>query len=246
MGDPMREAHLLTFHWGWLSPGCYKQLRYEQGPGYLAYLRTLPAEFFGHLAFSHAGWVFDLKMTPEVRRVPGQELEPTMHVLPFSADDVSEWREAVSTGRLEPVTYYYLPLVAEQVMGETLIRAIRYSREVLQRELGAEPVALTTHDPFTLMNWGTAQQAQLAVLTGHQVLFGGLEGTVVAMDGTRVPCIGATLQRHGLEAMSGPMIRGLERGEGTAFCFATETTSTHSDQSDWRNLSWIFYTLQAL
>ncbi len=222
MGDPMREAYLLTFHWGWLSPGCYKQLRYEQGPGYLAYLKTLPAEFFGHLAFSHAGWVFDLKMTPEVRRVPGQELEPNMHVLPFSASDVAEWREVVSTGRLEPVTYYYIPLVAEQAMGETLIRAIRYSRAVLERELGAAPVALTTHDPFTLMNWGTAQQAQLAVLTGHQVLFGGLEGTVVAMDGTRVPCIGATLQRHGLEAMSGPMIRALERGEGTAFCFATE------------------------
>jgi hypothetical protein len=218
----MREAYLLTFHWGWLSSGCYSQLRYEQGSGYLAYLKTLPQEFFGRLAFSHAGWVFDLKMAPEVRRVPGQELEPTLHVHPFNAGEVAEWREAVSIGQLEPVTYYYVPLVAEQVTGETLIRAIRFSRDVLQRELGASPAALTSHDPFTLMNWGTAQQVQLAVLTGHQVLLGGLEGMIVAMDGTHVPCIGATLQRHGLEAMSAPMIRALERSDGAGFCFATE------------------------
>jgi hypothetical protein len=185
-------------------------------------LRTLPPEFFERLAFSHAGWVFDRAMPPEVRTIPGQEMEPTLHVLPFSAEEISAWQAAVARGQLEPVTYYYVPLVAEQVTGELLIRAIRYSQEVYQREFGAAPVALTTHDPFTMMNWGTAQQVQLAALTGHQVLLGGFEGTVVGMDGTRLACIGATLQRHGLEVMSGPMIRALEDNGGAAFCFATE------------------------
>ena len=124
----MKEVYLLTFHWGWLSPGCYTQLRHEQGSGYLSYLRTLPSEFFGRLAFSHAGWVFDQAMPPEVRTIPGQEMEPTLHVLPFSQDEISAWRAAVSEGYLEPVTYYYVPLVAEQVTGELLIRAIRWLR----------------------------------------------------------------------------------------------------------------------
>ena len=218
----MREAYLLTFHWGWLSPGCYKQLRYEQGAGYLTYLQTLSSEHFNKLLFSHAGWVFDHSMPPEVQSVPGQELEPALHVLPFNADEVSRWRKSVADGQLEPVTYYYVPLVAEQVTGELLIRSIRYSQEVIKRELGVTPLALTSHDPFTMMNWGTAQQVQLAALTGHLALIGGFEGMVVGMDGTRLPCVGSTLQRYGLEAMSGPMIKALENDSKAAFFFATE------------------------
>ena len=218
----MKQAYLLTFHWGWLSPGSYKQLRYEQGSGYLAYIRTLPADYFSHLAFSHAGWMFDQSMLPEVQQVPGQSFEPTRNVLPFTPDEIAEWRRAVHEERLEPVTYYYLPLVAEQVMGETLLRAIRFSQSVIQRELGVSPAALTSHDPFTLMNWGTPQQAQLAALTGHKILLGGLEGTIIAPDGTRIPCIGGTLQRYGLESMSAPMIAALESQDNASFTFATE------------------------
>lgn len=95
-----------------------------------------------------------------------------------------------------------MPLVAEQVTGESLIRSIRFTKDVFQRELGVSPVALTSHDPFTLMNWGTAQQVQLAALTGHKVLMGGLEGMVVGMDGTRLPCIGGTLRRKPCPAQS--------------------------------------------
>ena len=218
----MKQAYLLTFHWGWLSPGSYKQLRYEQGNGYLAYIRTLPSEYFSRLTFSHAGWMFDLAAPPEVQQVPGQTIEPTRNVLPFTADEVSAWRKAVSEKRLEPVTYYYFTLVAEQVMGETLLRSIRYSQAVIQRELGVTPAALTSHDPFTLMNWGTPQQAQLAALTGHQYLLGGLEGLIIAPDGTRIPCIGGTLQRYGLESMSAPMIAALETQDNASFAFATE------------------------
>lgn len=218
----MREVHLLTFHWGWLSPGCYKQLRHEQGSGYLAYLHTLPPEHFGHIAFNHAGWMFDQQMPPEVRSVPGQELEPNLHVAPFSAEEVAAWRREVAEGRLEPVTYYYTPLVAEQATGELLVRAIRYSREVIERELGIAPVALTTHDPFTMMHWGTAQQVQLAALTGHTVMLGGLECMVVGMDGTCLPCVGVPVLRYGIDSMSGPMIEALEKEERDAFFFATE------------------------
>jgi hypothetical protein len=218
----MREAHLHTFHWGWLSSGCYTQLRYEQGRGYLSYLKTLPVDFFGRISFSHPGWLFDHAAPPEVHRVPGQELEPTRSVGPFTAEEVAEWRKAVAEGRLEPVTYYYVPLVAEQVTGETLIRAIRFTRAVFERELGVSPIALTSHDPFALMNWGTAQQVQLAALTGHRVLMGGLEGRVVGMDDTSLPCIGGTLQRYGLETMSSPMIDALDANGSAAFIFATE------------------------
>jgi len=218
----MREAYLLTFHWGWLSSGCYTQLRYEQGSGYLSYLKTLPVDFFKRISFSHSGWLFDYAAPSEVHRIPGQEMEPTRNVAPFTAEEVQEWRKIVAEGKLEPVTYYYVPLVAEQVTGETLIRSIRFTQAVFQRELGVSPVALTSHDPFTLMNWGTAQQVQLAALTGHKVLMGGLEAMVVGMDGTRVPCIGGTLQRHGLETMSSPIIAALDNRESAAFTFATE------------------------
>lgn len=218
----MREVYLLTFHWGWLSSGCYTQLRYEQGNGYLKYIGTLTPDYFSRLAFSHAGWLFDNATEPDIQRVPGQELEPTLHVAPFNGAEIAEWRAAVAEGRLEPVTYYYAPLVAEQVTGEMLIRAIRYTREIFERELGVPPIALTSHDPFTMMNWGTAQQVQLAALTGHRVLMGGLQGMVVAPDGTRLPCIGGTLQRYGLETMSSPMIEALANNQQAAFTFATE------------------------
>jgi hypothetical protein len=72
------------------------------------------------------------------------------------------------------------------------------------------------------MNWGTSQQVQLAALTGHQVLLGGLEGMVVGMDGTRLPCIGGTLQRHGLESMTTPIIQRLSEKDRVALIFATE------------------------
>ena len=218
----MKQVHLLTFHWGWLSPACWQLVRHEQGAGYLAYLSTLPAEHFGRASFTHAGWMFDLDMPSSVRQLPDQALEPTLHIAPFDDDEVAAWRREVTDGRLEPVTYYYTPLVAEQMTGEMLLRAIRYSREVIERQLGPSPVALAGHDPFTMMQWGTEQQVQLAALTGHTVLMCGMEANVVGLDGTRLPCIGMVSMRHGLESMASPMIKQLESDQRDAFFFATE------------------------